>query len=157
MNICAPYRKVNNGEGIDWNYITKAKCHYVLDLPHSCIRDKSYSNKWFSIEPIRSPYDREQILLSIEPAYVWDGASKVPDWDGGVILASLPHDVLYQFVEELAKALGMTIKEVLSFANVVFKLVMEYFKTPKIIIWTYYKGVCWFGYAYNRYNAKKKE
>ena len=147
MHCDVRYERTTPGPGIDWNYVTTAACVYVLDLPHSQIPCE-FNNQWLSIKYTHHD-GRETITFVVARAYAFDGCSVVPDFDGTVD-GSLPHDVLYQFVDELAKAWGVSVAQVLAFADLRFKDVMIYNKVPPAVYKTYYAGVSVFGWLFNR-------
>ena len=147
------YRRLGKAEGIDWNYITTGACEYRFRLGAADKvalggrRNLTFKNEWLEIA--HDPADADVIVITIAPKYAFDGCSVVPDFDGTVD-GSLPHDVLYQVVDELAKAWGVSVAQVLAFADLRFKDVMIYNKVPPAVYKTYYAGVSVFGWLFNR-------
>lgn len=150
MRVDIEFHRTGKADKLDWLYVTDKDCLFVFDMPHSAINGKVFSNTWCALYPTHDG-KRETVTLWIKKAYAWDGCSCAPDFKG-TLEGSLPHDVIYQFVEEIAAALCMTVKEVLSFADTVFNKVMVFFKTDTCIRLIYYVAVCKVGYAFNRIN-----
>lgn len=152
MDALINFKRRNKASFFDWNYETTTKCTFVFDLPHSALNYKSFKNAWGCLYPILDAQGEEKVALDIAEKYAWDGASCVPDFKGA-LEGSLPHDFVYQFVEAIAKALGLSIQKVLAVADLMFDQTMQRFGAKPIVRKTYYFAVSKVGYAFNRINA----
>ena len=86
------YRR--NAGGKKWKFTTLRTTRVVIDKPIDetiSFRDKN-GIEWMRLAPTLVGHT----LLTIREGYSWDGATKAPDCEP-VMLASLVHDVLYQF------------------------------------------------------------
>lgn len=156
------YRALSKSEGIDWNYIATKPGMFVFDLPHSTIPTNFKSSEtnadkapFFQLTKTWSTEGKETITACIAESYTWDGASVVPDSPKGVLPGTEVHDPVYQFAEQIAKAFGWTVKDVLSFGDKLFRAVMIKEGANDITVFVYYTGVCWFGYYVHQKNLKK--
>lgn len=148
LDLCVAYRKTGKADGIDWNYVTTDTCTFTFDRSpaEAWIPVQQFSNRWLSITVTAAT-----VTVTIAKAYAFDGCSVVPDFDG-TVAASLPHDAIYQFVDEIAQAWGCKVSTVLTFADLRFKDVMIYNHVPPALYKTYYAGVAVFGWLFNRGN-----
>lgn len=159
------FRGLCKSEGIDWNYIATKLGVFVFDLPHSAIPcDFASEEKTDNENPIIPFFqlkrtwdgDKQTVTAFIAESYTWDGASVVPDSPKGVLPGTEVHDPVYQFAEQIAKAFGWTVKEVLAFGDELFRAVMIKEGASNVTVFIYYTGVSWFGYYFHQKNLKKK-
>lgn len=146
MTASVKYRRMAQC-GNDWNYLSLEPAVFVFELPHAAI-PKGFVNAWLAIAPTYDAGGKETITCTVAPYYAWDGPSVVPDV-AGTIEASLIHDALYQFAEEIAKAWGWSVKAVLALADNMFKWSMQFYKVPEVVWKTYYAGVAVFGWFFH--------
>lgn len=147
MQTTIHYTRTGKDFGADWDYVTTATCVFEFDLPHTAV-PCGFRNHWLVIDCTRNG-DKETITITIPKNYAFDGPSVVPDFRG-TIEAALVHDVLYQFVDDIAAGFGWSILRVMYFADNRFYDVMSYLSVPFYISWTYRAGVAAFGFIYNR-------
>ena len=142
------FRRLDKADGLDWNYVTTAPCVYVFGLKHTAI-PKEFHHRWFSVDRARDADGGETVVITVAKDYAFDGCSVVPDFPG-TVEASLVHDALYQFADDLARAWSWSVWSVLRFADLRFADVMVFYKVPAALRRTYYAGVVVFGWVYNR-------
>lgn len=150
------FERLTRASGIDWNYrITGTVCKFTFELPRKDIiipEGKCFQNEWMHLYRAGTVGGvTETVTLELTIGYAWDGASVVPDFVG-IPESTAVHDPIYQFADAIAKAFGCSVSQVLRFADMLFNMAMDYFKVKPIIRKTYYKGVSWFGYIFNRFN-----
>lgn len=138
------YVKLGRDLGVDWNYILVKDVTYDFGNKYSIPQE--FKNNWFWVR-----MKGNSLLLTVYKNYAWDGCSFVPDFKG-TILASLPHDVFYQFSDELSNFWLWKLYKVITLADNLFKISMEQNETKKVIIKTYYLGVRVFGYPFRLLN-----
>lgn len=148
------YRRLGKAEGIDWNYAVTGPCLYRFRLSAtdkipgvSAAPGPLFKNGLLEIT--RDATDSALVILRIAAGYTFDGCSVVPDFIGTVD-ASLPHDALYQFADDIAEAWGCSARKVMAFADLRFKDVMVYNNVPACLYQAYYLGVRLFGWPFNR-------
>jgi len=136
------YIRLGHEIGLDWNYVLTKDV--VFNFGNKFFVPCEFKNDWCWIR-----MEGDELFLTAYKDYAWDGCSVVPDFEG-TIVASIPHDIFYQFEKELAQAFGWSGTKVLSFANKIFKKAMEQTDTNCIVKYTYYWGVVVFGLGYRR-------
>lgn len=133
--------KLGRDLGIDWNYVLTKDITFDFGTGYAI--PKEYKNQWFWIR-----MEGESLFLTVYKNYAWDGCSLVPDFKG-TIIASLPHDVIYQFSEKLSKVWGWKLSKTLKMADKLFYTAMKQNETNAIVSNIYYAGVRTFGYAFH--------
>jgi len=85
----------------------------------------------------------------VSKGYSWDGATGVPDFSW-VINASMFHDAIYQFAEDIAREWGCSVWRVLRWGDEIFREVMERDGAPVAGRRIYYAGVRVLGYPFHQ-------
>jgi hypothetical protein len=101
-------------------------------------------SRWLDVR--RIPDDPRAVELVVRDGYAWDGCTAVPDVRG-TVYASCLHDALYQFAEALAAMWGVTVRDVLKWADAVFLARMRADDCP--VAGLYGWGVRRAGYAFH--------
>jgi len=133
---------------MNWKYLNETTHRFSLaDLlggtKYAPEYPRAVCNSWLWIE-------RDGRTL-IHDGYAWDGATGVPDF-AFLKIATLRHDALYQFAEEIATAWGWTVWQVLAMADTVFeRTALADARQPwqRAVARLYTWGVRRFGYAFH--------
>lgn len=121
---------------------------YILDAP---VRHQTplavpfrFKNDWLEIVA-----EEGCACLTVAKGYAWDGATLVPDAKGTYFATAL-HDAVYQFCEDIAAAWRWTVRQVIKWADRIFKERMIQDGASRFVARLYYRGVRLFGYAYHQ-------
>lgn len=99
------------------------------------------------------PTDDEHVLVTIHAfdgkQKIWNGPSIVGNIDDGLMLASLPHDVLYDRMEIIEKCTGIKQDNLREFADVLLANLMEKYGSGKVKSRLAYTAVKIFGGLYH--------
>lgn len=136
------YIKLGRDLGIDWNYILVKDITFDFGEKYSIPCE--YKNQWFWMR-----MEGKSLFLTVYKDYAWDGCSLVPDFKG-TIIASLPHDVIYQFSEKLSEAWRFKLSQTLKMADGIFYLAMVQNSVKSVVSKTYYLGVRVFGFVFHQ-------
>lgn len=138
--MISDFVKLGKDFGLDWNYVL------VKDVTFSFGKisvPREFRNDWFWIRE-----ENGSLKVTIFEGYAWDGPTAVPDFDGTVI-ASVVHDAIYQFSEDVASCFGWSLYRTLSLADRLFKIAMEQNGVSPLVKYGYYFGVCIVGYPFH--------
>lgn len=112
----------------------------------------AYTDELISILPT----DDEHVLVTIHAfdgkQKIWNGPSIVGNIDDGLMLASLPHDVLYDRMEMIEKCTGVKQDNLREFADVLLANLMEKYGSGKVKSRLAYTAVKIFGGIYHWVN-----
>lgn len=125
--------RINRKAGKKWRYTTLRTTRIVIDHPINeriSFRDRN-GIEWFRLSTTACG----KTLASIPEGYSWDGATCAPD--GGLYLATLVHDVLYQF--RFTRDFPFSRRE----CDIAFLDLMRIARFPLAPV--YYRAVRWFG------------
>lgn len=103
-----------------------------------------FANEWLHIVPLKAGS-----TVVVQAGYAWDGATLVPDAKGTYFATAL-HDAVYQFCEDIAAAWRWTVRQVIKWADRIFKERMIQDGASRFVARLYYRGVRLFGYAYHQ-------
>lgn len=155
------------GQKGEWKYILTADV--LIPIPAELRPVRSAYGRWWVLE---QDADGEW-CLRVRKGYAWDGASYAPDFSRGVegwatvlavadisgpqaalalcgpLMGSIPHDLMYQCVLEIAETQGLSKWYVLSWADLLFRATMLECGTPARQARIYYLTVAWIGHPLN--------
>lgn len=103
-----------------------------------------FFNRWLKIVPTAAGS-----RIIVFRRYTWDGNTGVPNPPGSYDGSAL-HDAIYQFAEEIAKAWGCTVGEVLEYGNLVYGQVLREDKCPVAGLYAGAVGIVGAPYHYAR-------
>lgn len=139
------YIKTGKDAGLDWNYVLTKDVTINFGTKYKV--DSEFKNEWCWIR-----MQGYELVMTVFKDYAWDGCSVVPDLKG-TLEASLPHDVLYQFEQEIKKVWKCSTMKVLHLADNLFLLIMKKEGVCSFIRYSYYSGVVILGGPYHYLNA----
>jgi hypothetical protein len=107
-----PYKR--RPAGLAWKYQLEEALSQPVTAPAwaGCM-----ASRWLDVR--RRPDDPHAVEIIVQAGYAWDGCTAVPDVRG-TVYASCLHDALYQFAEILADLWGVSVHDVLRWADAVF-------------------------------------
>ena len=123
-----------------WKYILDAPVRHLTPLAVPF----RFKNDWLEIVA-----EEGCACLTVAKGYAWDGATLVPDAKGTFFATAL-HDAVYQWSEDIAAEWGWSLRDVIRWADKIFKERMIQDGASSFVVCLYYRGVRMLGYAYHQ-------
>jgi|BioPla2DNA2_1021312.scaffolds.fasta_scaffold74793_1 hypothetical protein len=135
------YVREGRSQGINWKYVTTSTITFKFDAKYSIPCE--FKNEWIWIR-----MEDDNLLLTVNKNYAWDGCSFVPDFKG-TIIPSLAHDAIYQFMKELSITWNISMYKVSVLADkLFFESMKKQKRTAKVIKKSYYIGARLLGFTF---------